>query len=69
MLTTIVRNEFMASVTDEQINTCSEAIRNAFPHDAERIFLTIRYDTMNGCFMFNYAGMVVGCELDGYIHS
>jgi hypothetical protein len=46
-----------------------DAITQAFPNDCERILRDMRWDSINGCYMFDFAGMYVGCELDGYIHS
>lgn len=44
-------------------------ITQAFPNDYKRILETMYFDSLNNCYMFNFAGMVVGCEMDGYIHS
>ena len=46
-----------------------EAIRKAFPKDAEEIIKEVRWDALQGCYFFNRWGMYVGIEPDGYIHT
>jgi hypothetical protein len=45
----------------------SEAIKQAFPKDANEILDSLRWSGDH--FSFNRWGMYVGVELDGYIHS
>lgn len=35
----------------------------------EDILRTLRWDSLNRCFMCTWAGMVLGIEADGHIHS
>ena len=47
-----------------------DAIRKAFPpKDAEKILKDLQYDSVCNYFWFTWAGMHVGVELDGYIHT
>jgi len=46
-----------------------DAIRNAFPTDAESIIEQLRYHSLDGFWSFNRWGMFVGVEPDGYIHT
>jgi hypothetical protein len=36
---------------------------------AHRILREIKWDALNGCYYFHLAGMYVGVELDGYMHT
>lgn len=48
----------------------TEAIRNAFPKDAEEILGSLRYHGgIDKMYSFVRWGMFVGVELDGYIHT
>jgi len=49
--------------------TVREAIRNGFPHDWERIFRDMKWDSGDGFWWIMYRGIFVGIEPDGYIHS
>ena len=45
-----------------------KSVREAFPNHAEQI-LKDAYWSFEGCWLFQFCGMTVGCEPDGYIHS
>jgi hypothetical protein len=48
------------------------SIRNRFANEdvsPDRIMARMEWDTVNGCYMFPWAGMLIGVETDGYIHS
>ena len=47
----------------------TEAIKNAFPKDAEEILGSLRYHSLDRMYSFLRWGMFVGVELDGYIHT
>jgi hypothetical protein len=50
--------------------TVANAVRDAFPKNADTILQTIRLYAFDGYWGFNYCGMFVGVECkDGYIHS
>lgn len=36
---------------------------------AHRVLREMMWDSLCGCWMVGYAGLTVGIELDGYIHS
>lgn len=49
-----------------------EAIQRKFFPDRDQIEKTIRelqYDSLNDCFYFSWAGMYVGIEPDGFMHT
>jgi len=49
-----------------------EAIQNKFFPDTQQIVKVLqelRYDSLNGCYYFTWAGMYIGIEQDGYMHS
>jgi len=46
-----------------------EAIKNAFPKDADDILKSLRYHAGDNFWSFNRWGMFVGVEQDGFIHS
>ena len=46
-----------------------EAIRNAFPKSADVVLATMRWSSLDGCYLAEIHGMTVGIELDGYVHS
>jgi len=49
-----------------------EAIQRKFFPDVvliAKIVTELKYDSLNGCFYFTYAGMYHGVEPDGYIHT
>ena len=45
------------------------AIQKRFHSEATDILTRIEWDNLNGCFHFDWAGMYVGVEEDGYIHT
>jgi hypothetical protein len=48
------------------------SIRNRFANEdvsPDRIMARMEWDTVNGCYMFPWAGMLLGVETDGYVHS
>lgn len=49
--------------------TVEEHIKRAFPHDWEKVMREMRWSSLEGCWFIIYAGMTVGIEKDGYIHS
>ena len=49
-----------------------QAIKRKFTPDLmqfERVMKELKYDGLNGCYYFMYAGMFHGVEPDGYIHT
>lgn len=46
-----------------------DAITKAFPNHLDAIKADLWHDSLNGCYMFNFMGMLVGVEYDGYIHT
>ena len=53
-------------------NVIVEAIQRKFFPDIDQIQKTLaelKYDSLNGCWYFTYAGMYHGIEPDGYIHT
>lgn len=39
------------------------------PLHAERVLQGLKFDTINGNYYFYFAGMYVGVEMDGYLHT
>lgn len=50
-------------------NTVKEHIKKAFPNDWQRIIKDMKWSSLDGYWYIDYAGMHVGIEKDGYIHS
>lgn len=46
-----------------------DAIRKAWPEDADAIIASVRWDSLLGCWFFERFGMTIGVEKDGCIHS
>ena len=46
-----------------------ESIVKSFPNDYEKVLKALQWDDLNGCYYVAYAGMYVGIEEDGYIHT
>lgn len=46
-----------------------EAVNKSFPNDAEKILKEVRWSMLDGCWLFQYCGMTVGVEKDGYVHT
>jgi len=55
--------------TEPDRETVADAIRRAFPHDAERVLRDMRWSSLDECWLVRFCGMTVGIEPDGYIHS
>lgn len=45
-----------------------DAVRKAFPDHADELIQKTWW-SYEGCWLFQFCGMTVGCEPDGYIHS
>ena len=45
-----------------------DAVRKAFPDHADELIQKAWW-SYEGCWLFQFCGMTVGCEPDGYIHS
>lgn len=49
-----------------------QGLLKAFPAPAvpvTELIARLRWDCLNGCYAVEYAGMYVGIELDGYVHT
>lgn len=63
------RAELGKEVTPQQWRTVTSAIKEAFPNNWRGHVSKLRYHYLEGCYSFIFAGMFVGVELDGYIHT
>ena len=59
----------MPMARPEVSEVVKEKVRAAFKEKAEDILASLQWDGLCGCWLFQFAGMTVGVELDGYIHS
>ena len=50
-------------------DTVIRAMRRKHGKDADKYIQQLRWDDMNKCWFYTYAGMYLGVEEDGYIHS
>ena len=45
------------------------ALKRAFPNHAADLIAKAIWSSLNGCWLVQFAGMTVGIERDGYVHS
>ncbi len=50
-------------------DTVIRAMRRKHGKEADKYIQQLRWDAMNKCWFYTYAGMYLGVEQDGYIHS
>lgn len=50
-------------------DTVIRAMRRKHGKEADKYIQQLRWDGMNKCWFYTYAGMYLGVEQDGYIHS
>lgn len=68
------RRSMLDNMTPDQANTLlvyyvRQRKESPDPKSWESFFGGCAWDSINGCLMMPYAGMVVGIERDGYAHS
>lgn len=64
----VIDSVFRAHTIPTRCPHCGEAlIVDATP--AHRILRSIWWDGLNGCYFFKLGTMLVGVELDGYMHT
>ena len=67
-----INTAYYANMTTQVPTAVIEAIKRKFLPDVQqvaRVLAELRYDSVNGCFYFWYAGMYHGVEVDGDIHT
>ena len=63
------KDEHLQPVEMAVVDAIALKFSGADTPSADMVMRALRWDNLNGCYGFNYAGMFHGVETDGYIHT